>query len=155
MPEEEALKPPKSANAPDAVRKILRKHFRKLTKILLTRNCHRVFEDQIEELIVMLELLQREARRKTPSKEYRQFCHNLAPTTRLPVSGISASRSASRSRSTSAAKKANRRTSSTTRGGNPTRNKSRRFFSSWSRVGILAASDCTRQKARDGIIRQP
>jgi hypothetical protein len=72
--------PAKTANTEQAVRKVLRRYARDFSKVLLTRNCHRVIEQQIESLIFTLQFLKREARRKVRSKEYTQYCKDLLAT---------------------------------------------------------------------------
>jgi hypothetical protein len=76
MPETEVL-PAKPMTTEKAVRAILRRHARKLTRVLLTPECHGMIEQQILLLVHMLEFLRHEASLKERSEEYTQFCEGM------------------------------------------------------------------------------
>jgi hypothetical protein len=72
-----------------AVRTIFRKHFRNLTKAMLTDGCFQNIEQFIEMMQRMLVLLRREARRKKRSRWYLEFCEErLAAVAVQPLGGM-------------------------------------------------------------------
>jgi hypothetical protein len=78
MSEAEVLHP---ASTEKEVRRLLRKHVQKLSRVLLTPEYHRTYDTFIRGQIGILEWLQREARRKQPSKKYRRLCRWLLEST--------------------------------------------------------------------------
>ena len=72
MPEIEVL-PEKPRNTEKAVRAMLRRHARKLTRVLLTPECHGMIEQHILQMIQMLQVLKYEASLKERSAEYQAY----------------------------------------------------------------------------------
>lgn len=89
MSEAEVLHP---ASSEKEVRRLLSKYAQKLGRVLLTSECHRSIDAVIRGQIAILQLLQREARRKKPSQKYRRFCRWLVESTATaqlgPLTGL-------------------------------------------------------------------
>lgn len=61
----------------ERLRAVLKKHFLRLTKVLLTKQCLRKADELLSAQTAFLEFLEKEARRKTRSKTYLEACDSM------------------------------------------------------------------------------